>query len=222
MDNKKGVSQEFPLAICFQDRFDAGARLAARLVELGIEAGIVLGLPRGGIPVGIAVAKGLETRFDVFIARKLGAPSRPEFGIGAISEGGAHLLDRRSIAALRITQKQIEALLESEARRIEHYVELFRGGRSLPDVRGASVVVVDDGLATGVTMQAAVSAVRNLGAARIVVAVPVASTQGAATLEETADLVVALDLPPEFFAVGQFYVDFEQLPDSKLVRLLED
>jgi putative phosphoribosyl transferase len=213
------IVSEAGLTPCFQDRFDAGRRLAERLGELHFACDLVFGIPRGGIPVGVSVANALGRPFEAFVARKLGAPMQQEFGIGAIAEGGGHVLDRHSIDTMRITPAQIEELLKRESRRVEDYIGLFRGGRPLPDVSGAGVIVVDDGLATGVTVQAAVTSLRSLGAARVVVAVPVASDHAVLALEQAADQVIALCVPPNFTAVGQFYVDFDQLPDADLVRL---
>jgi putative phosphoribosyl transferase len=209
------------LPILFKDRFEAGIKMAELLSRENLLHPLILAVPRGGIPVAREVAMALGAPLSVFIARKLGAPCQPEFGIGAIAEGGGHVLDQASIDCLGITKHQIEDLLEQESQRLKHYVDFFRNGKPLPDVKGRCVVLVDDGLATGVTVQAAVFAVRRLLPARIVVAAPVASSQAARALQSVADLVLTVSQPDDFRAVGQYYRDFEQLPDTSLLQLLD-
>ena len=208
------------MATCYRDRIDAGRRLAEPLQAVLTRGALIFGIPRGGIPVGLEAAQTLAPAFDVFVSRKLGAPAHPEFGIGAIAEGGGYVLDRQAVESLRITPEQIDEMLEREGRRIASYVRTFRGDRPPPSVAGLEVAVIDDGLATGVTMQAAVASLRGMGAARIVAAAPVASAQAVRALEAVADAVVVPAVPAEFFAVGQFYARFEQLSDEEVVAML--
>jgi putative phosphoribosyl transferase len=208
------------LSVLFKDRLDAGRKLAEALFREDLTDPVILAIPRGGIPVAHEIASALSAPLSVVVARKLGAPCQPEFGIGAIAEGDGHVLDQTSIGYLGITRAQIDELLESERRRLEDYVSYYRQGRPLPDIRGRCAVLVDDGLATGVTVQAAAIAVARLGPALTVVAAPVGSAQAVEVLRSVAGRVVTVSIPSDFRAVGQFYRDFDQLPDETLLGML--
>ncbi|HEX5502077.1 MAG TPA: phosphoribosyltransferase family protein [Thermomicrobiales bacterium] len=204
----------------FSDRQDAGQQLAARLAPYRDDHPIVLALPRGGVPVGYEIARALGAPLDVLVARKLGAPHQPEFGIGAIAPGGVRLLDRPVVEALGIPPAEIERIAAAEAAEMERREREFRDGRPPLDLAGRVVIVVDDGLATGVTARAAVAAVRARRPARIVLAAPVCSPEAARALGAEADDVLCLATPPDFRAVGLWYEDFEQTSDAEVVDLL--
>lgn len=205
----------------FQDRRDAGQQLAAYLDEYKGRDTIVLALPRGGVPVGYEVARALNAPLDVFIARKLGAPIQPELGIGAIAPGGTLVLDAETIHALGISQEEIDAIVERESGELERRLRRFRGDRPMPDVRGKTVILVDDGLATGVTASAAVRALRQMEPAEVVLAVPVCPSHTAEALGRVADRVVCAIASDAFGAVGLWYDNFEQTTDEEVVELLQ-
>lgn len=210
----------------FADRVDAGRRLGARLRELTAEecgpgGYVVLALPRGGVPVGYEVARALGAPLDVFVVRKLGAPLQPELAMGAIASGGVRVINSEVVRALRIRPEEIEAVSEREKRELERRERAYRGDRAPVDVSGRCVVVVDDGVATGYTMRAAVAALRQLGPKRIVVAVAVAALETCRELERQADRVVCLLTPVDFVAVGQWYRRFEQTSDDEVRALLK-
>ncbi len=204
----------------FSDRTDAGRRLASRLVQRIPDSPLVLALPRGGLPVAVEVARALDTDLDVLVVRKLGAPSNPEFAIGAVGEGGAMTVDHAARRQLRITSEQMDHIAQRERAEIERRVALYRGGRTRLSIAGRDVVIVDDGMATGSTAAAAVSVARHLGAARVTVAVPVGSAQAIDWVKEMADDVVCLDVPEPFYAVGQHYRDFGQVSDEEVIAIL--
>ena len=206
----------------FDDRRDAGRRLAELLTTFAKERPIVVALPRGGVPVAIEVSRALGAPLDLLAVRKLGAPGEPEFGIGALAEDGTAVLDTAIARRLGVTQQYLDGVVERERREIRRSLELFRGGRDPLDVRGRTVIVVDDGLATGLTDLAAVRALRARGAARIVVAVPVASGEGLDTLREEADEVICHTVPPELIGVGRWYRDFTQVSDDEVLALLAE
>lgn len=204
----------------FRDRAEAGRRLAADLLGRDLVDPVILGLPRGGVPVAAEVAGALGAPLDVVMARKLGAPGQPELGVGAVAEGGAQVVDEATVVGLGITDDQLAQTIAAEREELARRVRAYRGGRSLPDLSDRDVVVVDDGLATGVTAEAALLGLRALGAHRLVLAIPVATPAGVRRLVATADQVVCLAAPDELRAVGQWYDDFAQTTDEEVLALL--
>jgi putative phosphoribosyl transferase len=204
----------------FPDRRAAGRMLAARLSELEIEAPVVVALPRGGVPVGHEVAQALGAPLDVALVRKLGAPRQPELGIGAVGEDGTVILDADTIASLGVTREQIETIAEHEAVELERRRRLYRGDDAPVDVDGRTVVLVDDGIATGVTITAACEMLRERGAERVIVAVPVCARGALDRLEERLGEVVCLQRPWRFRGVGAWYDDFTQTTDDEVIALL--
>jgi putative phosphoribosyl transferase len=205
----------------FRDRTEAGQVLAGLLAHYrGRPDVIVLGLPRGGVPVAAEVASGLGAPLDVFVVRKLGVPGHDELAMGAIASGGVRVVNRSVVDGLRIGEEVIEKVAARELKELERRDAAYRDGRPPPDVRGKVVVVVDDGLATGSTMRAAVSALRAQQPSRIVVAVPVGSAATCHELEAEADEVVCARIPADFHAVGQWYQDFSPTTDEQIRSLL--
>ena len=208
----------------FRDRRDAGERLGARLVDEGLTRPLVLALPRGGVPVAAEVARALGAPLEVFVVRKLGVPWHPELGVGALAEGGEPLVHEASLRELGLTRDQLEPIIERERAELARRVKRYRGGRALPELRDRDVVVVDDGLATGVSAQAALLALRALGPRRLILAVPVCAPDTAQRLvaEGCADDVVSLQAPAHFYAVGAWYERFDQTSDDEVLALLAD
>jgi putative phosphoribosyl transferase len=206
----------------FEDRDDAGRRLAQTLEPPppGSRA-IVLGLPRGGVPVAAQVAASLDLPLDVLCVRKLGLPFQPELAMGALASGGAIVRNDEVLAMLPQAERQFEQVLEHERGELARRESAYRGDAAPLDVRGCHVIVVDDGLATGATMEAAVRAVRTLGATSVVVAVPVAAPDAVERIERVADRVVALRTPMFFGSVGQWYDRFDQTSDAEVTWLLQ-
>ena len=206
----------------FRDRVDAGRQLAERLKgSVGDEHVVVLGLPRGGVPVAFEVARELEAPLDVIVVRKLGVPHQPELGMGAIGEDGVRVLNDQVIAMAMVTEDEVAAVERSERTELERRAALFRGDRPRTSLVGRTAVVVDDGIATGSTARAACQVARAHGASRVILAVPVAPRSSLALLAETADELVCLATPEPFFAVGQFYRNFSQTSDEEVVEVLE-
>ena len=206
----------------FRDRHDAGETLAQRLREFaGRPDVLVLALPRGGVPVGYVVARELGVPLDVFVVRKLGTPGQPELAMGAIAPGGVRVLNRDVVDSLAIPDWAIEQVTRQEEQELQRRERQYRGNRPPLEVRGKTVILVDDGLATGSTMRAAAAALRQAGAAGIVVAVPVASRATCDQLREEGNDVVCVTNPEPFFAVGQWYKDFDQTSDEEVRQLLE-
>ncbi|HTJ74988.1 MAG TPA: phosphoribosyltransferase [Acidimicrobiales bacterium] len=207
--------------MAFRDRADAGRRLATSLSHLaGAADVVVLGLARGGVPVAYEVATALGAPLDVLLARKLGVPGQPELAMGALASGGLRVLNRSVIDSLRIPADAVEQVAEREAAELARREELYRPGRPQLDVGGKVAVVVDDGLATGATMRAAIAALRAQSPARLIAAVPVGSAETCADVAREADELVCLRTPASFHAVGQWYDDFTQVTDDEIRALL--
>jgi putative phosphoribosyl transferase len=205
----------------FRDREDAGRRLAERLSEYRDEDPVVLALPRGGVPVGYEISLCLGAPLDVLVARKLGAPGREEFGIGAVAQGGVRVLNEDAVWELGISDEYIERIAKKETEEIGRRLALLRGDRPEPEVGGRTAILVDDGLATGVTARAAIEAIRLHDPQRIVLAVPVCAAQTAKTMRSEVDELVCLEAPSDLVAIGFWYEDFYQVPDEEVVGLLE-
>lgn len=205
----------------FRDRVDAGRQLAARLTEFaGRPDVVVLGLPRGGIPVAHEVATRLGVPLDVFLVRKLGVPGQSELAMGAIASGGIEVLNREMIRDLGIPQALVEQVVVRERFELERRDALYRAGRAGAIVEGRTVLLVDDGLATGSTMEAGIAALRHLSPARVVVAVPVGARETCERLRSIVDQVVCVSTPVPFEAVGAWYQEFSQTTDEEVIRLL--
>ncbi len=204
----------------FVDRCDAGRRLAAALEHLRGRDPVVLGLPRGGVPVAAVVAETLGAPLDVIVVRKLGVPSHPELAMGAVGEGGAVVVNDDVLAEAGVGAGQFARVEVQERRELARRVARYRRSRGVADLRGRQVVIVDDGMATGATARAACQVARALGAARVVLAVPVAPADTVAELAAAADEVVLLHRPASLFSVGQFYEDFLPTSDSEVEALL--
>ena len=206
----------------YTDRIEAGRKLAEKLQRYRNRSDVfVLGLPRGGVPVAFEVAQALHAPLDVFIVRKLGVPGHEELAMGAIASGGVRVLNDDVMRILPIPERVVEAVTERETRELERREELYRGDRPPPDVHGRTAILVDDGLATGSTMRAAVKALRQLGPARIVVAVPVGAAETCLEFQQEADEAICAITPEPFYAVGHWYADFEQTSDEEVHALLE-
>ena len=205
----------------FEDREDAGRKLAERLSRYRDERPVVFALPRGGVPVGYEIASSLGVPLEVLVARKLGAPGQPEFGIGAVAPDGVRVLNEEVVRRLGIPDEYVERITEWETAEVERRLRHFRGERPEPDVRGRTVILVDDGLATGVTARAAIEALRRREPRRLVLAAPVCAAQTAELLAPEVDELVCLEVPPDLGAIGFWYRDFAQTPDEEVIELLE-
>jgi len=206
----------------FLNRTDAGRQLASQLSRYaGRSDVLVLGLPRGGVPVAFEIAMALDAPLDVFVVRKLGLPGHEEFGIGAIASGGVRVVDESVLRSYGVDEETLGRITERERRELERREHLYRDDRPFPPVADRVVILVDDGLATGSTMRAAVSALRAEGPREIVVAVPVGAPETCAAMEKLADQVECLATPEPFYAVGLWYEDFEQTDDDEVHDLLE-
>jgi putative phosphoribosyl transferase len=210
------------MAMLFENRTEAGSALASKLTKYRNQPDVrVLALPRGGVPVALEVARALHAPMDVFIVRKLGLPGHPELAMGAIATGGVRVLNPSLVKALEIPEATIEAVAVQEQKELERRERAYRGDRLALDILGRTVILVDDGLATGATMQAAVQAARTRQAARVVVAVPVGAPEACEELRAKADETVCVHTPAPFQALGQWYADFSQTTDDDVQALLD-
>ena len=211
------------MAARFRDRTDAGRRLAAELTAYANDPDVrVFALPRGGVPVAYEVAIALGAPLDVFIVRKLGLPWHEELAMGAIASGGITVLDRALVRRFGVSEAQLQRVVEAERQELERRERRYRGDRPLPDIAGRTVILVDDGLATGASMRAAVEAVKQEGPRRVVVAVPIAAPETCEAFRDEVDDTVCAVTPEPFHAVGLWYEDFSQTTDEEVHELLED
>jgi putative phosphoribosyl transferase len=207
----------------FADRTQAGRVLASKLSAYsGRDDVMVLGLPRGGVPVAAAVAGALHVPFDVFVVSKLGTPWNKELAMGAVAEGGVQVLDLSIVRELCVSEEDIGKAVAAARKELVYREELYRGGRRPSDVAGKTIILVDDGIATGCSILAAIAAIRRRGTARVVVAVPVVSASGCSAVRMEADEVVSVAAPELFFAVSQWYQDFSQIGDEEVQALLKN
>ena len=210
------------LELPFRDRAEAGRLLGAQLAGHNLpKESIILALPRGGVPVGFEVARALGLPLDVIVVRKLGVPWQPELAMGAIASGGVRVLDQQLIHMHGISQEDVEVVAQREEQEAARREQLYRAGRPVLDLRNRTVILVDDGLATGSTMRAAVMCVKSLQPSAVIVAVPVASRRACAHLRDVADDCVCLAIPDAFGAVGEWYWDFRQTSDAEVRELLK-
>ncbi len=206
----------------FPDRTDAGRRLATLLLGYRDESPLVLGLPRGGVPVAFVVARTLEARLDVWVVRKLGVPMQPELGMGALAEPGVALVDETTAAMAGATERDVQEVIDRERAELARRVLRLRRGRPAPDPGGRTVIVVDDGIATGGTARAALTALRELGPKTLVLATPVGATDTLISLRAEADDVVCVDPVDDLSAIGLWYEDFSPTSDEDVIELLEE
>lgn len=205
----------------FRDRQEAGVQLAQELANLAGTPGLlVLAIPRGGVVVANQVARALKAPLDVIITRKIGAPFNEELALGAITPSGEVLLDKRALKNLGLAPRDLAGRVEEEKRELLRRMKRFRGDRPFPEIEGRTVIVVDDGIATGLTVKAAIDTLRQMKAGRIILAVPVAPLEVVEALSEKVDHLTCLKTPEPFYAVGQFYRSFEQVSDAEVVRIL--
>lgn len=204
----------------YKNRVDAGRRLASALSGVVDKEAIVLAIPRGGVVVGFEIAQALDLQLDIIVPRKIGAPENPELAIGAVTEDGTAFMEDKLVGYLQVSQAYINKESEYQRREIERRLKLYRGEKPRPDLKNRDVILVDDGIATGSTMKAALASVRKKGAKKVVVAVPVGPPSTIRELENQADRVVCLYSPEFFYAIGEFYEDFAQTEDAEVIRLL--
>jgi predicted phosphoribosyltransferase len=206
----------------FRDRREAGRFLAGKLIAYADRPDVlVMALPRGGVPVAFEVARALHAPLDVFLVRKLGVPGHDELAMGAIASGGVRVLNEEVVCGLRISSDVVDKVVAREKQELERRERSYRGTRPAPDVRGRTTILIDDGLATGSTMRAAIAALRQQHPARIVVAVPVGAPETCAGFQDEADEAICALMPDPFYAVGVWYRDFSQTTDREVHELLE-
>lgn len=208
----------------FRNRADAGRQLVRRLDHLAAEEPIVLALPRGGVVVGYEIARALGAPLDIIAVRKIGAPFQPEFGIGALVDGDRPetLLDEATLRQVGVTREQLRGQIQRELAELKRRERLYRGDAPRPDLKGRSVIVVDDGIATGSTVRAALRAIRRAEPRRLVLATPVAPPRTVESLSDECDELICLLAPPWFRAVGQVYQEFDQTTDQEVIDLLHE
>jgi predicted phosphoribosyltransferase len=207
----------------FTNRYQAGKMLARKLTKYANKADVlILALPRGGVPVAYEVAKALRVALDIFIVRKLGVPFHKELAMGAISLRGATLLNNEIISSLNISQEAIQAVICEEEAELNRRNQLYRQSQEFGSIEGKTIILIDDGLATGSTISVAILALRKLNPAKIIVAVPVGSVENCNALKQQVDEVICLTTPEVFYAVGQAYIDFSQTSDEEVLSLLKE
>ena len=205
----------------YRDRVQAGQRLVTELREyVGKKDTVILAIPRGGVILGYEVAVALEAPLDVIVPRKIGAPGNPEFAVGAVTEDGTAVLNRSTVNMLGITERQLKKTIDEEVAEVKRRIKTYRGEEDPVSLTGKTAIIVDDGLATGATMKAAVAAAKGRGASRIVVAVPVAPPEAVKELSKEVDEVICPLVYEAFYAIGQFYDDFSQVEDEQVITLL--
>ena len=202
-----------------KDRVEAGKRLASAVKSVGKDA-IILGVPRGGVVVGFEVAQALCVPLDIIVTKKIGAPENPELAIGAVAEDGTYILDEDILRQIYVPKEYIAEEVERQKQEIQRRLIRYRGDVPYPTLKNREVVVIDDGVATGSTLKAALRLLRSKGAKTVVVAVPVGPPETIRELKKLADRVVVLFTPEPFYAIGQFYVDFSQTSDKEVIELL--
>lgn len=207
--------------IVFKDRHDAGRRLAILLEPFGGEQPVVVGIPRGGVPVAAEVARALGAPLDVAVVRKIGAPRNPEYAIGALAEGGVHVLSEPAVRAAGLSSADLEVLVSRVEGELRERLDRYRGAREPVEIAGRTAILVDDGLATGRSALAAVRSLRSRGAARVILAVPVAAPESVETLRDEVDEVVCVETPADLWAVGWWYEDFSPTTDEEVTGLLQ-
>jgi len=211
-----------PSAVRFKDRHDAGRQLAALLEPFREERPIVVGIPRGGVPVAAEVARALGAPLDVAVVRKIGAPQNPEYAIGALAEGGVHVLSSGAVRAVGLSEAELQGLLAQVEGELSERLRRYRGVHTPTELTGRTVILVDDGLATGRSALAAVRSLRKRGAARVILAVPVAAPESAHALGDETDEIVCVEMPEDLWAVGFWYEDFRPTSDEEVAALLAE
>ncbi|PRP92625.1 putative phosphoribosyl transferase [Enhygromyxa salina] len=209
------------MTLRFRDREDAGRQLAMELASYAVDDPIVLALPSGGVPIGDEVARALRAPLDVWVTRKIGVPWRPELGMGAVAEGGSVHLCPKILGRVGLSEEELGDAITHKQREVEAHIQLYRGGAPRPILRDRTVIVIDDGIATGGTIRAAIPSIRAQGPRKIVIAVPVAAPESVRALEPEVDRVICLLTPPNLFAVGVWYENFDQMSDDEAVRVIE-
>jgi putative phosphoribosyl transferase len=204
----------------FSDRKEAGKMLASKLTDY-TQKSIVLAIPRGGVVVGYEIAQKLKVSLDVIVPRKVGAPFNPELAIGAVTEDGTIILDKQLVEYLKVHESHIKEESERQRQEIKRRLKVYRGRLHFPSLKGLHVIVVDDGIATGATVKAALASIRKREPKSVVLAVPVAPPSTLRELEKDADVVICLATPEPFYAIGQFYKDFTQTSDEEVRKLLK-
>lgn len=205
-----------------ENRIDAGEKLVPLLQKFKLKQPVVLAVPRGGVIVGAEVAKALRVPLDILIVRKIGAPFNPEVAIGAVLPDGSAVLDTVLIKKIKIDDQYVKQVIEDQTAEIHRRQRLYKGVEAMPSLAGKTVIIVDDGIATGYTMEAAILGLRKYGPQAIIVAAPVAPLEVVERLQKVADEVVCLDTPEPFYAVGQFYRHFTQTDDDEVIETLQN
>ncbi len=211
-----------PSGAGFKDRQDAGQRLATRLERFRDEQPVIIGIARGGVPVAAEVARALGAQLDVAVVRKIGAPQNPEYAIGALAEGGVEVLSDETARAVGLSRAEVQALIARVASELSERTRRYRGSRAPVELTGRTAILVDDGLATGRSARAALRSLRCRGAARVILAVPVAAPESVEALREEADEIVCVEVPEDLWAVGLWYEDFRPTTDEEVAVLLDE